>query len=124
MGICASTEHLEQGQETDENIVYVMDEQGVAAVAAGDAASARKVASLFSQKGKKGPNQDSVILCQVLIPSSFYTFLFFLSCLCRRVGLLRFAFQLLLFYSFGASSSFFHVVQLGCSVSCSSCRCF
>jgi serine/threonine protein phosphatase PrpC len=64
MGICASKEHLEQGQETDENIVYVMDEQGVAAVAAGDAASARKVASLFSQKGKKGPNQDSVILCQ------------------------------------------------------------
>jgi hypothetical protein len=100
MGICASTEHLEQGQETDENIVYVMDEQGVAAVAAGDAASARKVASLFSQKGKKGPNQDSVILCQVLIPSSFYTFIFLLSCLCRRVGL----FELLLFLALAGCS--------------------
>jgi hypothetical protein len=68
MGICASTEHQEQGQESDENIVYVMDEQGGAAAGGGDA---RKVASLFSQKGKKGPNQDSVILCQVLILSSF-----------------------------------------------------
>uniref|UniRef100_A0A0E0FMY5 Uncharacterized protein n=1 Tax=Oryza nivara TaxID=4536 RepID=A0A0E0FMY5_ORYNI len=29
-----------------------------------NAAAARKVASLFSQRGKKGPNQDSVILCQ------------------------------------------------------------
>jgi len=62
MGICASSEHLEQVQETDESIVYVMDEQ--AGGGGGDASSARKVASLFSQKGKKGPNQDAVILCQ------------------------------------------------------------
>lgn len=63
MGICASSERLEQqGQEADENIVYVMDEQGGGG---GGASSPRKVASLFSQKGKKGPNQDAVILCQV-----------------------------------------------------------
>uniref|UniRef100_M8BPI9 protein-serine/threonine phosphatase n=1 Tax=Aegilops tauschii TaxID=37682 RepID=M8BPI9_AEGTA len=60
MGICASSEHLgQQGQEADESIVYVMDEEG-----GGGASSPRKVASLFSQKGKKGPNQDAVILCQ------------------------------------------------------------
>lgn len=63
MGTCASTERLEQGQETDENIVYLMDEQGGGG-AAGRGGDARRVASLFSQKGKKGPNQDSVILCQ------------------------------------------------------------
>lgn len=62
MGICASSEHLgQQGQEVDENIVYVMDEEG----GGGMVSSPRKVASLFSQKGKKGPNQDAVILCQV-----------------------------------------------------------
>lgn len=66
MGICASSEQLEHVHETDESIVYVKDEQG-----RGDRemkSGARKVASLFSQRGKKGPNQDSVILCQV--PSS------------------------------------------------------
>lgn len=72
MGICASTEHLEQqGQETEENIVYVMDEQGGLAGDASSSLATRKVASLFSQKGKKGPNQDSVILCQVLILTFF-----------------------------------------------------
>uniref|UniRef100_A0A0D3F2M1 protein-serine/threonine phosphatase n=1 Tax=Oryza barthii TaxID=65489 RepID=A0A0D3F2M1_9ORYZ len=62
MGICASSEQLEHVHETDESIVYVKDEQG-----RGDRemkSGARKVASLFSQRGKKGPNQDSVILCQ------------------------------------------------------------
>uniref|UniRef100_A0A0D9YPH6 protein-serine/threonine phosphatase n=1 Tax=Oryza glumipatula TaxID=40148 RepID=A0A0D9YPH6_9ORYZ len=62
MGICASSEQLEHVHETDESIVYVKDEQG-----RGDREmknGARKVASLFSQRGKKGPNQDSVILCQ------------------------------------------------------------
>ena len=66
MGICASSEYLEQVQEADENIVYVMDEQGGGG-GRGDGGldcGARKLASLFSQKGKKGPNQDAVILCQ------------------------------------------------------------
>ncbi|KAK3152530.1 hypothetical protein QOZ80_2BG0160240 [Eleusine coracana subsp. coracana] len=58
MGICASSTQLEPEQDSDENVVYVMDDQG------GDAAAGRKVASLYSQKGKKGPNQDAVILCQ------------------------------------------------------------
>ncbi|KAF0934182.1 hypothetical protein E2562_023442 [Oryza meyeriana var. granulata] len=62
MGICASSEHLEQVQESDESIVYVKDEQGGGG--RGLESGARKVASLFSQRGKKGPNQDSVILCQ------------------------------------------------------------
>ncbi|KAL5212353.1 hypothetical protein ABZP36_023200 [Zizania latifolia] len=62
MGICASSEHLEHVLETDERIVYVKDEQGGrGGVMEG---GARKVASLFSQRGKKGANQDSVILCQ------------------------------------------------------------
>nr|BAK02648.1 predicted protein [Hordeum vulgare subsp. vulgare] len=66
MGICASSEHLgQQGQDADESIVYVMDEEG-----GGGASSPRKVASLFSQKGKKGPNQDAVILCQVVVIST------------------------------------------------------
>ncbi|XP_040377243.1 probable protein phosphatase 2C 12 [Oryza brachyantha] len=63
MGLCASSEHLEQVQEADESIVYVKDEQGGGG-GRGLECGARKVASLFSQRGKKGPNQDSVILCQ------------------------------------------------------------
>uniref|UniRef100_A0A0D9VDX4 protein-serine/threonine phosphatase n=1 Tax=Leersia perrieri TaxID=77586 RepID=A0A0D9VDX4_9ORYZ len=62
MGICASSEKLEQVHESDESIVYVKDEQGGSGKGLGG--GARKVASLFSQRGKKGPNQDSVILCQ------------------------------------------------------------
>ncbi|KAG8058497.1 hypothetical protein GUJ93_ZPchr0002g23076 [Zizania palustris] len=62
MGICSSSEHLEQAEEADESIVYVKDEQGGGG--GGGGGGARKVASLFSQKGKKGPNQDAVILCQ------------------------------------------------------------
>uniref|UniRef100_J3LB01 protein-serine/threonine phosphatase n=1 Tax=Oryza brachyantha TaxID=4533 RepID=J3LB01_ORYBR len=65
MGLCASSEHLEQVQEADESIVYVKDEQGGGG-GRGLECGARKVASLFSQRGKKGPNQDSVILCQKL----------------------------------------------------------
>jgi hypothetical protein len=64
MGICASSEQLEHVHETDESIVYVKDEQGRGGRGV-ESGGARKVASLFSQRGKKGPNQDSVILCQV-----------------------------------------------------------
>jgi hypothetical protein len=59
MGICASSKRREPEQDSDENVVYVMDDQpdGV-----------RKVASLYSRKGNKGPNQDAVILCEVSFP--------------------------------------------------------
>ncbi|CAD6247541.1 unnamed protein product [Miscanthus lutarioriparius] len=63
MGICASSRRVQQEEDSDENVVYVMDEQGGGGGADGDG-HGRKVASLFSQKGKKGPNQDAVILCQ------------------------------------------------------------
>jgi hypothetical protein len=63
MGICASSRRVQQEEDSDENVVYVMDEQGGGG-ADGDG-HGRKVASLFSHKGKKGPNQDAVILCQV-----------------------------------------------------------
>ncbi|KAL6604619.1 hypothetical protein ACP70R_043046 [Stipagrostis hirtigluma subsp. patula] len=61
MGICASSRsrRVEAEQDSDENVVYVVDEHG-----AGGGDAGRKVASLYSQKGKKGPNQDAVILCQ------------------------------------------------------------
>ncbi|CAD6251368.1 unnamed protein product [Miscanthus lutarioriparius] len=62
MGICASSRRVQQEEDSDENVVYVMDEQGGGG-ADGDG-HGRKVASLFSRKGKKGPNQDAVILCQ------------------------------------------------------------
>ena len=67
MGICASSKHVEQEEEEeeDENVVYVVvDEQGDGGGGEGTAMAA----SLFSQKGKKGPNQDVVILCQVRAP--------------------------------------------------------
>ncbi|PUZ74737.1 hypothetical protein GQ55_1G089600 [Panicum hallii var. hallii] len=73
MGICASSKRVEQERECDENVVYVMDEQCGGGGGAGEGgedgrgaapAACRKVASLYSQKGKKGPNQDAVILCQ------------------------------------------------------------
>ncbi|EES04776.1 hypothetical protein BDA96_04G104300 [Sorghum bicolor] len=63
MGICASSKRVQQEEDSDENVVYVMDEQGGGGGPDGDG-HGRKVASLFSQKGKKGPNQDAVILCQ------------------------------------------------------------
>lgn len=73
MGICASSKRVRQEeQDSDENVVYVMDEQGGGGEGedgrGARAAASRKVASLFSQKGKKGPNQDAVILCQVRAP--------------------------------------------------------
>jgi hypothetical protein len=61
MGICASSKRREPEQDSDENVVYVMDDQP---------GGGRKVASLYSHKGKKGPNQDAVILCQVSVPWS------------------------------------------------------
>ncbi|XP_020097881.1 probable protein phosphatase 2C 12 [Ananas comosus] len=59
MGICISTEHLEK-EECDGNIVYVMEEEDLCS----DEEGVRRIASLFSQQGKKGPNQDAAILCQ------------------------------------------------------------
>lgn len=62
MGNCASAEYLEK-QEIDENVVYMVDEEAPISEKDGT----RKIASLFSQRGKKGPNQDTAILCQVHI---------------------------------------------------------
>ncbi|XP_078177239.1 protein phosphatase 2C family protein [Carex rostrata] len=59
MGNCASAEYLEK-QEIDENVVYMVDEEAPISEKDGT----RKIASLFSQRGKKGPNQDTAILCQ------------------------------------------------------------
>ncbi|XP_062223696.1 probable protein phosphatase 2C 12 [Phragmites australis] len=64
MGLCASSKRLEREQDSDENVVYVVGEQAGGGEEEDGAAAGRKVASLFSQKGKKGPNQDAVILCQ------------------------------------------------------------
>ncbi|CAN6271986.1 unnamed protein product [Urochloa humidicola] len=67
MGICASSKRVQQEEDCDENVVYVMDDcagGGPEGDGHGAAAGCRKVASLYSQKGKKGPNQDAVILCQ------------------------------------------------------------
>lgn len=63
MGNCASAaEYLEkQEKEIDENVVYVIDAEGPISEQDGT----RKIASLYSRKGKKGPNQDAAILCQV-----------------------------------------------------------
>ncbi|XP_073000044.1 probable protein phosphatase 2C 12 [Typha latifolia] len=59
MGICLSCEYAEK-LESDENIVYVVEEGGLNS----DEDGARRIASLYSQQGKKGPNQDTAILCQ------------------------------------------------------------
>lgn len=64
MGICLSSESAER-QESDENTVYVVGDGD-------DGDRARRLASLYSQQGKKGPNQDSVVLCQVFF-FSFYS---------------------------------------------------
>ena len=72
MGICASSKRVQQEEDSDENVVYVMDEQGGGGGPDGDG-HGRKVASLFSQKGKKGPNQDAVILCQVRARSQLHS---------------------------------------------------
>ncbi|CAL4970541.1 unnamed protein product [Urochloa decumbens] len=64
MGICASSKRVQQEEDCDENVVYVMDDCGGGGGKGEDGHGCRKVASLYSQKGKKGPNQDAVILCQ------------------------------------------------------------
>jgi hypothetical protein len=61
MGICASSKRVEQEEEEDENVVYVVvDGQGGGGGGGGDGRGTvgeRMVAtSLFSHKGKKGPN--------------------------------------------------------------------
>ncbi|KAJ4782180.1 Protein phosphatase 2C family protein [Rhynchospora pubera] len=60
MGNCASAAELLEKQEIDENVVYVVDEEGPISEQDGT----RKIASLFSRRGMKGPNQDTAILCQ------------------------------------------------------------
>lgn len=61
MGICLSSESLGR-QESDENIVYVVGDEDCCDSDESD--GMRRLASLYSQQGKKGPNQDSAILCQ------------------------------------------------------------
>jgi hypothetical protein len=59
MGICASSKRVEQEEEEDENVVYVVvDGQGGGGGGDGrGTVGERMVAtSLFSHKGKKGPN--------------------------------------------------------------------
>ncbi|KAG1335364.1 putative protein phosphatase 2C 12 [Cocos nucifera] len=58
MGICLSSASLEK-QVCDENIVYVVEEDGFSYGEGG----VRMLASLYSRQGKKGPNQDAAILC-------------------------------------------------------------
>ncbi|KAJ6842255.1 putative protein phosphatase 2C 12 [Iris pallida] len=60
MGICFSFDQEEEGS-SDGNIVYVMGEEGGYCE---EEDGMRRIASLYSQQGKKGPNQDSAILCQ------------------------------------------------------------
>lgn len=55
MGICLSSESLER-EESDESIVYVVGDE--------ESDGMRRLASLCSHQGNKGPNQDSAILCQ------------------------------------------------------------
>ncbi|ONK80739.1 uncharacterized protein A4U43_C01F21180 [Asparagus officinalis] len=62
MGICLSSESLEK-QQTHENIVYVVGDEDLYSSDI-DGNEMRRLASLYSQQGKKGPNQDSAILCQ------------------------------------------------------------
>lgn len=59
MGICLSSESLEK-RESDENIVYLAEEDGFSSGEDG----LWRLASLYSRQGKKGPNQDAVILCK------------------------------------------------------------
>ncbi|KAK8936280.1 putative protein phosphatase 2C 12 [Platanthera zijinensis] len=78
MGICHSSESAWK-QESDESTVYVIGEEeldsddggggggadeGVAGDNGGGKGVVRRVASLYSRQGKKGPNQDSAILSQ------------------------------------------------------------
>lgn len=60
MGICISSVSSfdEEAQNTDKNLAF-SDEKLYNDSVPG-------LASLFSLQGKKGPNQDSAILCQVL----------------------------------------------------------
>lgn len=61
MGICLSSESPES-QESDENMVYVVGDDDGDEQYDGD--RVRRLVSLYSKQGKKGPNQDSAILCQ------------------------------------------------------------
>ncbi|CAA6666110.1 unnamed protein product [Spirodela intermedia] len=58
MGVCHSSASLGKG-EGEENVRYVVDEDGWMSPNA-----VRRMASLYSRRGKKGPNQDSAIFCQ------------------------------------------------------------
>ncbi|OAY83958.1 putative protein phosphatase 2C 12, partial [Ananas comosus] len=60
MGTCQSTESVETKGNHDQNVVYVADANRPGS----DEDGRRRIASLYSQRGKKGPNQDAVILCQ------------------------------------------------------------
>lgn len=60
--MCLSSESLDGREYCDGNIVYVMGEGGIYSEEDDD--GMRRLASLYSQQGKKGPNQDSAILCQ------------------------------------------------------------
>ncbi|KAL0917821.1 hypothetical protein M5K25_012916 [Dendrobium thyrsiflorum] len=59
MGICNSSSAWKQ--ESDENIVYVVGEE---AFDCNNGGGIRRLTSLYSRQGRKGPNQDSAILCQ------------------------------------------------------------
>ncbi|KAJ0971383.1 hypothetical protein J5N97_019342 [Dioscorea zingiberensis] len=60
MGICLSSSYQDK-EESDGNIVYMVEDEGLCS---NGEDGMRRLASLYSQKGKKGPNQDSAILCQ------------------------------------------------------------
>ncbi|XP_020599427.1 probable protein phosphatase 2C 12 [Phalaenopsis equestris] len=60
MGICYSSSWTWK-DESEENIVYVGGKQASDCVNGG---GIRRLSSLYSRQGRKGPNQDSAILCQ------------------------------------------------------------
>uniref|UniRef100_A0A1D1XCP6 protein-serine/threonine phosphatase n=1 Tax=Anthurium amnicola TaxID=1678845 RepID=A0A1D1XCP6_9ARAE len=57
MGICVSSASMEK-EEGGDNVVCMVEEEGWWSPNA-----ARRLASLYSRQGKKGPNQDSAIFC-------------------------------------------------------------
>ncbi|KAM0932531.1 putative protein-serine/threonine phosphatase [Dioscorea sansibarensis] len=63
MGMCLSSSY-EGKEESDENIVCRVEEEGICCNNGEEEEGIRGLVSFYSQKGKKGPNQDSAILCQ------------------------------------------------------------
>lgn len=105
MGTCQSTESVETKGNHDQNVVYVADANRPGS----DEDGRRRIASLYSQRGKKGPNQDAVILCQVCQPPVFLQIMqcwfIFVACIVASI-IWNFLLDQLLIKEFSLSSSF------------------